>query len=163
MDFSWTNNLNHQLATFLLAMLPIAELRVAIPIALKNFNLPIWQAFILSVIGNIIPAILIIYFIGPVSSFLSRSPKLKKVFEWLFERTRNRFAGNYNLWGNIALMIFVAIPLPMTGAWTGALAAWLFGINKRDSIIYVSLGVIIAGIVVTLISLGVFKIFEFLL
>ena len=57
-------------------------------------------------------------------------------------------------------MIFVAIPLPMTGAWTGALAAWLFGINKRDSVIYVSLGVIIAGIVVTLISLGVFKIFE---
>ena len=163
MDFSWIYSINHQLATFLLAMLPIFELRASIQIALENFHLPIWQAFSLSVIGNIIPAILIIYFVGPISEWLSRFRPLKKFFTWLFERTRNRFDDKYRLWGKIALMIFVAIPLPMTGAWTGALAAWLFGIDKKASIIYVSLGVIIAGILVTLISLGIFKIFEFLL
>ena len=163
MDFSWIYNLNHQLATLLLAMLPITELRASIPIALKTFSLPIWQAFSLSILGSFIPAVLIIYFIGPISQYFQRFKWGKKFFDWLFERTRKRFDKKYYLWGKIALLIFVAIPLPLTGVWTGSLAAWLFAFEKKQALLFIFLGTILAAVFVTLISLGFFKIFEFLL
>ena len=158
MDLNWINDISPALATFLLAMLPIAELRLSIPIALGALELPLWQAYIFSVIGNYIPAVLILYFFGPISKFLSKDEKIfAKFFSWLFTRTRNKFDKKYKTWGNIALLLFVAIPLPVTGAWTGALAAWLFGINKKDSLLYILLGILLSGIIVSLISLGVFK------
>lgn len=163
MDISWIYHIDPRLATFLLAMLPITELRASIPIALGNFHLSIYQAFSLSVIGNLIPAVLIVYFLGPISNFLRKAKIFDRFFSWIFERTRKRFDDKYQVWGKIALMIFVAIPLPMTGVWTGSIAAWLFNIKKRDSIIFISFGAIIAGFVVTLVSLGAFSIFDFIL
>jgi uncharacterized membrane protein len=158
MDLNWINEIHPALATFLLAMLPIAELRLSIPIALGTLDLPLWQVYILSVIGNYIPAVLILYFFGPISRFLSKDKKVfARFFDWLFTRTRSRFDKKYKVWGNIALLFFVAIPLPVTGAWTGALAAWLFGINKKDSLVYIGLGILLAGFIVSLISLGIFK------
>ena len=75
-------------------------------------------------------------------------------FSWLFERTRKKFEGKYNKWGKLALVIFVAIPLPVTGAWTGSVAAWLFNFKYWESILLILLGVCISGVVVSLISLG---------
>lgn len=163
MEFSWIYHISPQWATFWLAMLPITELRASIPIAIKTFDLPIWQAFSLSVIGDIIPACLIIYLIGPLSGWLRRWKIFDRFFNWLFVRTRQKFDHQYNLGGKLALMIFVAIPLPGTGVWTGSIAAWLFGISKKESLIYVALGAVLAGLLVTLISLGIFSIFDFLL
>lgn len=163
MDFSWIYNIAPQWATFWLAMLPITELRASIPIALKTFNLPIWQAFSLSVIGDIIPAFFIIYLVGPISQWLRRWKIFDRFFNWLFARTRQKFNKQYGLWGKLTLMIFVAIPLPGTGVWTGSVAAWLFAISKKEALTYITLGAILAGILVTLISLGVFSIFDFLL
>ncbi|RJQ33319.1 ligand-binding protein SH3 [Candidatus Parcubacteria bacterium] len=161
MELSFLNNLSPQLHTFFLAMLPIGETRVAIPVALENFHLPIWQAFTFSVLGSFVPAILIIYFIGPVSAWLIRNFKTAaKFFNWLFDRTRKKFAGKYETWGKLALMIFVAIPLPATGVWTGSLAAWLFAIDKKSSLIYIGLGTFISGIIVTIITLGIKNIFN---
>lgn len=149
-----------QLATMLIALIPIAELRASIPIALTIYKLPIWQAIFFSVIADILIAALIIYFIGPAYNFLSgRFIWLDKFFSWLFIRTRRKFTSKYQLYGSIALMIFVAIPLPITGAWTGSLASWLFAIPRRRSLFYISIGVIISAGLVTLISLGFIQIF----
>ena len=161
MDFSWASNLPPQLATFLLAMLPIAELRVSIPLAIEVLDLDIYQAFLFSVLGSFVPAILIIFFIEPVAKFLRSNFKIfDKFFEWLFQRTRRRFADKYKIWGNLALMIFVAIPLPVTGVWTGSLAAWLFGIKRKEALFYIAMGTIIAGIIVSLVSVGFITIFS---
>lgn len=148
-------NLPPQLATFLIAMIPIAELRIALPLALTVYKLSLWQAIFFSVLGNIVPVFFILYFIDPVSKFLMAKSKIfNRFFNWLFARTRVKFEGKYARYGLIALAIFVAIPLPMTGAWTGALAAFLFQIPKKQAVIYVSLGVLGAGIIVTILTLS---------
>lgn len=162
MGINWAeifSNFPPELATALIAMIPIAELRGSLPIALSVYNLPLWQAFALSVIGNMIPVFLILLFIEPVSNFLRKWKFFDKFFTWLFNRTRKKFYDQHKKWGNIGLMIFVGIPLPMTGAWSGALAAWLFGIKYWTALIYIGLGVIIAGVIVALLSLGVINIF----
>lgn len=162
MDFLYNLHLSPELLTLILAMLPVTELRFSIPFALQVLNLPIWSAFLWSILGDIIPAILIIYFIGPISKVLRKHFKsADRFFSWLFAKTRRRFDSGYATWGKIALMFFVAIPLPGTGAWTGSIAAWLFDISKRESILYITAGVILAGVLVTLISLGLFSFFNF--
>lgn len=143
------------IATIIVAATPIAELRGAIPLAIEVYHLPIWQAFLFSVIGNTIPIFFVYFVFELFYRLLSKNKIAKGFFEWLFARTRKKFQGSYALYGEIALVIFVAIPLPMTGAWTGALAAWLFGIKPKVGIPLVFAGVVIAGIIVTLLTVGV--------
>ncbi|OGY42644.1 MAG: hypothetical protein A2Y82_03110, partial [Candidatus Buchananbacteria bacterium RBG_13_36_9] len=122
---------------------------------LTVYHLPLWQAFLFSVLGNIVPVFFIIYFIDAVSKFLmAKSRIFNRFFQWLFARTRIKFEGKYAKYGLIALTIFVAIPLPMTGAWTGALAVFLFQIPKKPAIIYVILGVLGAGVLVAILTLS---------
>jgi len=148
------------LATLLIAMLPIGELRVSIPVAFGVYQLDIISAFVFSVIGNMIPVVFLVWFLGPFSGYLIARFKLaKRFFDWLFVRTRHKFAGKYAKWGELALVIFVAIPLPMTGGWTGAVAAFLFGIPKFRSVVLVGLGVVLAGVIVTLATTGVISLF----
>jgi len=161
MDISWIYNINSALATFLMSMLPVLELRAAIPIAIANFNIPVIYIFCLAVIGSFIPGVLIVYFLGPISNYLRKWSYLDKFFIWLFARTRAKFDKKYTSWGKLALMLFVAIPLPGTGVWTGSLAAWLFDFNKKEALIYIGLGTVLAGALVTLISMGVITIFNF--
>jgi len=152
-------NLPPEFATLLIATLPIGELRAAIPIALEYYQLSVVSAYVWSVIGNMIPPILILLYIGKVSVFLRQKFKFfEKFFSWLFARTRHRFNGHYEKYGMLGLVLFVAIPLPVTGAWTGALAAWLFGLPPKKSLIYIFVGILIAGVIVSLISLGIFNI-----
>lgn len=82
---SWFQNFPPELATFLIAMVPVSELRVAIPIGIKVYHLPVWSAYFWSVFGNLVPMILIVLILAPVADFLSRHIKLfQKFFEWLF-------------------------------------------------------------------------------
>ncbi|MFH1661852.1 MAG: small multi-drug export protein [Candidatus Falkowbacteria bacterium] len=149
-----------QLAVFLIALIPIAELRISIPVAIGVYNLPIWQAIFFSVIADIIIATVIIYFLGAFYKFLYGKFKITdKIFDWVFKRTRKNFTKKYESWGNIGLMLFTAIPLPITGAWTASVASWIFGIPRKRSLFYISLGVIISAGIVTLLSLGFIKIF----
>lgn len=163
MDIAWIYDINPVVATVLMSMLPVLELRASIPIAMASFDLSIVMILLLAVIGSFIPAIFIIYWLGPITNFLRKNRLLDKFFSWLFERTRAKFDKKYALWGNLALMIFVAVPLPGTGVWTGSLAAWLFNFNKREALFYVGLGTLIAGILVMLVSMGAFKFFEFII
>ena len=149
-----------EVATFFVAMLPIAELRGSIPIALTIYDLSVPIAYLISVLGNIFPIIFVIWLLGPVSGYLTERFKwAEKFFSWLFERTRHKFSGKYEKWGNLALVVFVAIPLPITGAWTGSVAAFLFGIPKKTSLVLITLGAMISGVIVTLATLGVISIF----
>lgn len=149
-----------QLAVVLIALIPIAELRASIPIALGYYNMSIPEAIFWSVLADVIVAATIIYSLDFIYNKLSGRLKIiDRFFFWLFRRTRKKFFHKYEVFGSLALMIFVAIPLPITGAWTGSLAAWLFGIPKNKALLYISLGVIISAVIVTLLSLGAFKIF----
>lgn len=163
MDFrliSLFKNFPPQLSALLIAMLPVGELRAAIPIALKYYKLSYFSAYFWSVIGNMIPAFLIIKYIGRISDYLSKKSKFfNKLFGWLFERTRKKFNHHYDKHGMLALALFVAVPLPATGAWTGSLAAWLFDLPPKKSLAYIFMGVLIAGVIVSLASFGVFKMF----
>ncbi len=138
-------------------MIPIAELRVAIPVTIAGFDLPIWSAYLWSVVGNIIPAVFLLLFLEPVAEWLSKhSRAFEKFFTWLFRRTRERFTTQSARYGVfIALLLFVAIPLPITGAWTGSAAAFLFGVRFRRALLAIGLGVLIAGVVVTLTTVGI--------
>ncbi len=153
--FELFKNIPPQAATFLIAMLPIAELRVSLPLALTAYKLSLWQSFLFSVLGNIVPVFFILYLIDPVSKYLMKKSKIfNHFFGWLFKRTRIKFEGNYAKYGLLELAIFVAIPLPMTGAWSGALAAFLFQIPRKQAALYIILGVIGAGIIVSILTLG---------
>lgn len=145
-----------ELVTIFVAMIPIAELRVSLPLALGVYKLPLFSAFLYSFIGNIIPVFFILWFFGPVSRFLIRhSSFFRKFFNWLFERTRRKYRKNSERYGVlIALILFVAIPLPVTGAWTGSLAAFLFGVPYKKAILTIVLGVLIAGMIVSAVYLG---------
>ena len=153
-------NLPPQIAVMLVALIPIAELRASIPIALGYYEMSIFEAIFWSVLADIFISAVIIYSIAPIYKFMcGRFKFIDKFFNWLFARTRKKFYKKYETYGSLALMLFVAVPLPVTGAWTGSLASWLFDIPKKKALLYVSLGVIIASVIVTLISLGAFKIF----
>lgn len=152
-----------QLMIFLISMLPIAELRVSIPVGLGipipvlgihvGYNLPLWQVFPIAVIGNIFPVPFILIFFAYVEIFLRKYPKFNRFLTALFDRTRRRANSKIEKYETLGLMIFVAIPLPFTGAWTGALIAYIFGLKKSHAFISISTGVIIAGLIVTAICI----------
>lgn len=141
--------------TMIVAMIPIAELRGAIPLAL-SLKVPAARAFALAVTGNLIPILPVLFFLEPVSNYLKRFSTFNKFFNWLFQRTRNRSQIIEKL-ELVGLALFVAVPLPFTGAWSGAVAAFLFRFRIRESFFAITLGVLIAGIVVTLTCLGVIR------
>lgn len=141
-------------------MLPIAELRLAIPVALTVHNMSIWSAFFWAVLGNLIPVIFIIWGLDLlINKFLIHQIYIfNRFFKWLFEKTKKRHTKKFERWRDLALIILVAIPLPFTGAWTGALAAFVFDIPIKRAFPLIALGVLIAGIIVTLVTVGIINI-----
>ena len=149
-------NIPPQLATFLIAMIPISELRAAIPIGIKIYHLSIWSAYFWSVLGNLVPMILIVLILQPIADFLSRNIRIfQKFFDWLFEHTRKRGEKKFEKWGEFAVFILTAIPIPLLGGWTGPLAAFVFNIKLRKSIPLIILGCMTAGVIVTVLTLWV--------
>lgn len=142
--------------TLLISMLPISELRGAIPIAISVYNMSALSAFFWAVLGNIIPVIFILWLLERVSNFLSHHIYFfNRFFIWLFENTRRKHSKKFERWRDLALVILVAIPLPFTGAWTGALAAFVFGVPIKRAFPLIVLGVLIAGVIVSLITVGI--------
>ena len=141
----------------ILAALPISELRGAIPLALAMGFSPI-KSYLLAFAGNLIPVIPILFLVQPVSEKLRHIPIFEKFFNWLFERTRRK-AGLLEKFEVLGLILFVAIPLPVTGAWTGCVAATLFKVRFRYALLSIVLGVAIAGLIVTGLSLAGIKLF----
>ena len=149
------DNFTEIIKIFLTAMTPIGELRASIPLGLSILHQPWLLVFVVSVIGNMIPPVFILWLFPKISRWLmSHSKQMNRFLTWLFERTRKKTYDKIEKYGDLALIIFVAIPLPNTGAWTGTLAAWLFGIPMKRALPNVFYGVLIAGVIVTLITTG---------
>lgn len=132
---------------FLMAATPVWELRGAIPAGMFVLHLPWPWVFFVSILGNIFPVPLIILFLEPVSKVMCRVKFLEKFLNWVFERTRRR-SEMVKKYEQIGLMVFVAVPLPGTGAWTGALIAFLLGMDLKTAFWPIALGVFIAGVIV---------------
>ncbi len=138
---------------FLMAMTPIGELRLAIPVGLSLYNIDIVLVYIVSVLGNIFAVFIILTMLGFVSEFLSRHFYFfNRFFAVLFSRTRKNHTLKVKKYGTYALIAFVAIPLPITGGWTASLVAFVFGIPFKKAFPAIAFGVLIAGVVVSLIS-----------
>jgi len=142
-----------ELAVFLTSMLPIVELRGALPLAINLFHIHWIKAFLISLIGNLIPVPFILLLLEPIVRMLSKIKPLGKFFSWLFARTRRRGNRMIEKYEEVGLLAFVAIPLPGTGAWTGSLIAFLFGLKFKSSLLFISIGVFIAGVIVTTLCL----------
>ena len=132
---------------------PIGEIRLGLPVALFVYKFPIWKAFLLSVLGNISFIIPCLFLFKPVADYLERFGLFKKFFDWFFERTRKK-AKLVERFEFLGLMIFVGIPLPMTGAWSGCIAATLFKVRFRYALLANVLGVIMAGLIVLALCLS---------
>jgi uncharacterized membrane protein len=142
------------LRAFLIAMVPILELRGAIPLAHSSWGMALPQAYMWAVIGNMVPIPFVLLFLEPVSEWLRRHSRgMDRFFTWLFERTRRKHSKTFEKWRYVALCLFVAIPLPGTGAWTGALAAFVFDVPFWPALISIFAGVLIAGLAVSLVVL----------
>jgi len=137
------------------SMIPWIESRYVIPYALWEFNWDLWQVFPLAILGNMLPIPFVLLFFKFVEKFLRKFQFWTKVMDWLFKRTRERADGKIIKYEYLGLIMFVAVPLPFTGAWTGSLIAYLFDLKFSKSLFTILLGVIIsATITVILYSTG---------
>ena len=141
-----------ELVVLIIAALPIFELRGALPVAINLFHFPWYYALPLAIIGNLLPVPVILLFLDAISRWLSKIGSFDRFLHWLFERTRKR-GRVVERYERIGLALFVAIPLPVTGAWTGSLVAVLFGLKFKYAFLSIFVGVCIAGIIVTCLSL----------
>jgi len=144
-----------ELLILIYSAIPLTELRVAIPLAITVWHVKPIIALILAIIGNSLPIVVIILSLNKIVELAERYSKFwTKVLEAIFRRTRRKTSQQFEKYGLLALCLFVAIPLPMTGAWTGSIAAWLFGVPVRKAFLPIFCGVIIAGIIVTILTVG---------
>ena len=141
-----------ELIVVIISMIPVVELRGSIPVAILLFNIPWLEAAVLSIIGNMIPVPFLLLLIDWFLGLISKVKPGRKFTEWLFTRTRRK-GKSIEKYEEIGLVVFVGIPLPGTGGWTGALAANIFGLRFWRSMLFIFLGVIMAAIIVTALSL----------
>lgn len=141
-----------EILTLFLSMLPISELRGGLPFALSQGLSPL-KAYLISVAGNILPVFPLLLLLRRLFIFLGRYKITEKTLNWTLARARKRedLVKRYGFGG---LILLVAIPLPVTGAWTGTLVSFLLSMKIRHSFLAICIGVGIAGIIVLGLSLG---------
>ena len=146
------------LAVLAIAAAPISELRGAIPVAITVFHFPWYYAFLLAVIGNLLPVPFILLFLDAFSKLLGKIGIFERMLQWFFKHTRRR-GKIIERYERIGLTLFVAIPLPITGAWTGSVVAVLFGLRFKHALLSIFIGILIAGTIVTCATLLGWSIF----
>ncbi len=149
----WNSFPGKLLMTFLISMVPVVELRGAIPIGVAH-GLPFWWAIPVAIVGNLVPVPFIIIFIKKIFAWLRTKSRW---LENLVTRLENRAIGKidtvkkYAFWG---LFLFVAIPLPGTGAWTGSLIAAMMDMKVKEAFPSILLGVVTAGVIISFVTYG---------
>jgi len=162
--------MTNELVTIFIGATPIAEIRGALPVALGVFGFSPLKAYTLSVIGNVLPIIPVFFFFRFISRTLMNTSKtINRLFTKIFNQTRKKYQPKFEFdhhrvkirpWLEaLTLFLFVAIPLPFTGVWTGALVAFVFGVPIRRAFLAMFAGILLAGAVVLGISLGVISFF----
>ncbi len=145
---NWLKDIPKEYVVMITGALPISELRGAIPLALY-YGMSFSKAFWLSILGNTIFIAPALFLFEPVSNRLRKFKLWSRFFDWLFERTKKN-SDTIQKYEALGLAIFVAIPLPMTGAWSGVVAASLFKIRFRYALLAIVAGVIGAGLIVSI-------------
>ena len=154
----WGSTTGNIIMTFLISMVPVIELRGAIPVGVLN-GLDVGTAMLVSIIGNLVPVPFIIIFIRKIFKWMqNHSETLAKVVRKMEEKADKKKDQvlKYEFWG---LLVLVAIPLPGTGAWTGALVAAMLDMRLTRAFPAIAIGVVVAGIIVTVATYGVASIF----
>lgn len=143
-------NLIGYLGTFIISMIPIIELRGAIPVAVFTFHLTYVEAFVISFIGNILPVYFIVKFIRPIFDLLGKIKFFRVIIEWISEKATKKIAESKKLQTAtiLGLYLFVAIPLPGTGAWTGSLIANFLDLPPKKAVPPIIAGVFTAGVII---------------
>lgn len=143
-----------ELATFLIAIIPVTELRASLPLAVKVYGLSPFAAWFYSVAGTYFAMVLIVFLLDPIAKILSKWFSLfEKFFDWLFEHTRKRANGKMEKYGSWAIFILAATPIPFLGGLTGALAAFVFGVPYKKSLPLLLVGTMVSGGIVLLLIL----------
>jgi len=142
------SGISRELIVVIVSALPIFELRGALPLAINLFHIPWYWALSLAVVGNMLPVPFLLLFLESLAKGIGRIESGKKLVEWVFKHTRQR-SRVIEKYEKIGLALFVAIPLPLTGAWTGSIAAFLLGLKFSYAFLSILSGVIIAGAIVT--------------
>ena len=137
---------------FILSMAPITELRFSIPYGILIKDMNPTEVVLLSIIGNILIGLIIVYIIGPIMKFLQNFSIFNNIINYIFKRTlkKGKIVDRIKFWG---LVIFVGIPFPLTGVWTGSVAAYLFGIPIKTTTFAIVIGVLISTTIVTLLTI----------
>ena len=144
---------NRELIVFIISILPILELRGGL-LAASLLKVNFLSGYIISIIGNILPIPLVLLFLEKIFNFLKKSKYLEKIIT-KFENKVLSKKGQIDKYGYLGLMLFVGIPLPGTGAWTGSALAVLLHLDRKKSFIYIILGVILASIIMSIVSYGI--------
>ena len=135
------------------AMTPVGELRFSIPLGIYTLDMPWYQVLPISIVGNIVPVLFIIPGLHKAAALLHKQPTfLTRVLDWRTQSLLSTYDKRFAKYGATFLVVLVAIPLPITGVWTGSLASWAFGIPARRAIPLIALGVVIAGVIVTVLT-----------
>jgi len=141
------------LKTFVAAMTPVGELRFSIPLAIYTLNMHWASALAISLAGNMVPVIVLTIFLHRFGELITSFPNpIGRLLTWRRVSIEASSAKLFSRYRSLALMILVAIPLPLTGAWTGILAAWAFQIPPRVAIPTIASGLLISGTIVTIVS-----------
>ena len=149
------SNFPRELATFLIAFIPVTELRASIPLAINVYGLSPFTAWFYSVAGTYFVMMLIVFLLSPIANFLSRYiPFFKKFFDWLFEHTRKKANSKMEKYGEWAIFILAATPIPLLGGLTGALAAFVFDVPFKKSLPLLLFGTMVAGGIVLAITVS---------
>ncbi len=143
-----------QVGVVLAGALPITELRAAIPLAI-SLGMPPFEAFLYGVLGNLLPIPILLWLLPKAMEWFSAGTWLGRQLDRWVQRTRRR-SDKVERYGALGLILFTAVPLPTTGAWTATLAAVIFRVSPKVALPAIGLGVLIAGIVITLLSIGIF-------
>ena len=150
-----TGKISKEFIVFLVSMIPLLELRGSI-LAAGFLHMDFVPTYIAAVLGNMLPIPFILLFIEKIFAWMKKSKHFHKLPDWIEKRAMSKSAQieKYGYWG---LFLFVAIPLPGTGAWTGSLLAVLLGLKPKKSFLFILLGVMTAGLVMSLLAFGVIK------
>jgi len=143
---------NKEILTFLISILPISELRGALPFAISQGIVP-WKAYLIAVAGNILPVLPLLLLLQGLAIFVRRYRIGAKVLDWTLKRAKKR-EDLVKRYGWPGLVLLVAIPLPITGAWTGTLVSFLLSMKIKYSFVAICIGVGLAGVIVLGLSLG---------
>lgn len=152
-EFLTNHGIPDWLVVFIISLMPVLECRLGMFTAIVLLDMNPFVGFIISFLGNILPIPFILLLINWIFEWLKKVPVMKNIVFWLEEKTLKKRdkIDKYGIWG---LLIFVAIPLPGTGGWTGALLASLLKLDKKKSFGVIAIGVFIAGLIIALLSLA---------